>query len=183
MKGNMKQESPISHSTVLLVGILTFSTAIILSMCSTGCIIKRPEGSTNYWINTASRIATNVTYASVSDDLLTHPEHRQTYVMAERALKQLLDKDSITATDLANIIAGLPIKKFQSGEGVLWVITLATIFDTSSGMQLDISSTPAVRQVGGAIRDGLHAALYPKAEKARTLSERRPIIVKGRISI
>jgi len=156
----MKQTSPLSDKTVLLVGILALATAAILSMCSTSCVTKQPSPGTNTtWINVAAKIATNATYYSVSEDLKAHPERRQSYVMAEKALTQLLAKDTISAMELSDFVAGLPIKKLQSSEGMLWAITLASVFDAATGTQLDISSAPAVRKVGAAILEGLMAAL------------------------
>jgi hypothetical protein len=180
----MKQRMPLSEKAIVVVGITAFVSAALLSMCSTGCITKRPEGSTNAtWINVAAKIATNATYDSVSIDLITHSEHRSAYITAENSLTKLLKKDTISAMELSDFVASLPIKKFQSSEGMLWAITLATVFDASTGIQLDISSAPAVRKVAEAIKDGLHAALYPKITETRTITKTKIGLVRGRITI
>ena len=133
---------------------LIFAATLVLS----GCVTNPTTGQNEPDIQRIAAVAKEATMFGVSEALVEHPSWMSSFQVAKTQLDMLANANSITASELLDILNQLPIKELQSKNARIAISSARILIAGAGWSVIDAERLNQLRPVIVAISGGMEAA-------------------------
>lgn len=127
-----------------------------LLLLSSGCKTDLTEAEK---LATVQIIAEDAAMIGAAIDLQSNPDHRAGYSAAKIALDSLIKDGEFNATELMEVLQGLP--QLNGSNGAIIIMGALSVWSAATGY-IDLNSAPYVKAAMVGVRDGLKLVLESK---------------------